>query len=317
MAKNYVRFSKKNQVKWGLVTNETIQSLECGDLSTAELLEFLRKKKKASSKKTFSISEVSILSPITAPCQILCQGANYRQHLIESGLDPDDKNYNLFFTKSDASLTSPIGEIVRPYHVKLLDYEIELGIVFGKGFDSSLDPSSKNLEEFVAAFFMANDVSARDIQIPQLQWYKGKSYRTFFPAGPYLTVLEKGDFASYESLELNLTVNGEVRQKDKASNLVFKPLGTIVELSRFCNIAPGDVLLTGTPSGCALRAPGKLVQALGGFLSEKKKWELFVKAQSRRTQYLKDQDVVRSTIRTPDGKIDLGEQILRVVTEKR
>ncbi|AOP35068.1 fumarylacetoacetate hydrolase [Leptospira tipperaryensis] len=315
MAKNYVRFSKKNQVQWGLVANDKIQSLECGDLSTAELLEFVRKKKKVSAKKWIGVSEVSILSPITAPCQIICQGANYRQHLIESGLDPDDKNYNLFFTKSDASLFSPIGEVARPSHVKLLDYEIELGLVFGKGFDSPLNPNSKNLEEYVAAFFMANDVSARDVQLPQLQWYKGKSYRTFCPVGPYLAVLEKGDFAFYESLELNLTVNGEVRQKDRASNLVFKPLETIVELSRFCNIAPGDVLLTGTPSGCALRAPGKLIQALGGFLSEKKKWELFVKAQSKRRQYLKDQDVVRSTIRTPDGKIDLGEQILRITDE--
>ncbi|MBM9502633.1 fumarylacetoacetate hydrolase family protein [Leptospira sp. 201903071] len=317
MAKNYIRFSKKNQVQWGLVTNERIQSLECGDLSTTELLEFLRKKKKLSAKKTFSISEVTILSPITAPCQIVCQGANYRQHLIESGLDPDDKNYNLFFTKSDASISSPIGDIVRPAHVKLLDYEIELGIVFGKAFDSPLDPNSENLEEYVAAFFMANDVSARDVQIPQLQWYKGKSYRTFFPAGPYLSILDRGDFSFYDSLELNLTVNGEVRQKDKTSNLVFKPLETILELSRFCNISPGDVLLTGTPSGCALRAPGKFIQALGGFLSEKTKWKLFVKAQSRRSQYLKPGDVVRSTIRSRDHKIDLGEQILSVVPEER
>ncbi|TGM52946.1 fumarylacetoacetate hydrolase family protein [Leptospira adleri] len=316
MAKNYVRFSKKNRIQWGSISNEKIQSLECGDLSTAEFLEFVKKKKKFSPKKTVSISEVEILSPITAPCQILCQGANYRQHLIESGLDPDDKNYNLFFTKSDASLSSPIGEIVRPSHVKLLDYEIELGIVFGKGFDSSLDPRSENLEEYIAAFFMANDVSARDVQLPQLQWYKGKSYRTFFPAGPYLSVLDPGDFALYETLELSLSVNGEVRQKDKASNLVFKPLETILELSKFCNILPGDVLLTGTPSGCALRAPGKLVQALGGFLSEKKKWELFVKAQKKRRQYLKEADVVRSTIRTADGRIDLGEQNLRVVSEE-
>ncbi|RHX92943.1 fumarylacetoacetate hydrolase family protein [Leptospira stimsonii] len=317
MAKNYVRFSKKNRFEWGLVANERIHSLECGSLSTSDFLEFVQKKKKVTGKKWIDVSEVSILSPITAPCQIICQGANYRQHLIESGLDPDDKNYNLFFTKSDASLSGPFGEIVRPSHVELLDYEIELGLVFGKGFDSPLDPTSKILEEYVAAFFMANDVSARDVQLPQLQWYKGKSYRTFCPVGPYLSVLEKGDFARYESLELNLTVNGEVRQKDRASNLVFKPLETIVELSRFCNISPGDILLTGTPSGCALRAPGKLIQALGGFLSEKKKWELFVNGQSKRTQYLKEGDVIRSTIRTSDGKIDLGEQILRVAIEER
>ncbi|TGK31585.1 fumarylacetoacetate hydrolase family protein [Leptospira yasudae] len=315
MAKNYIRFQKKKNVDWALLENGRILPLGCGDLSTKDFLEFLQKKKKSTKLKSISSEGISILSPITAPCQILCQGANYRQHLIESGLNPDDKNYNLFFTKSDASLFPPIGDVVRPLHVKLLDYEIELGLVFGKGFDSDLDPNPQNVASHVAAFFMANDVSARDVQLPQLQWYKGKSYRTFCPSGPHLTVLEPGDFERLDSLELTLTVNGEVRQKDSASNLVFKPIESIVELSRFCNIAAGDVLLTGTPSGCALRAPGKLVQALGGFLSEKTKWKLFVKGQSKRSQYLQPGDVVRSTIRTVDGKIDLGEQILNVIAE--
>ncbi|TGK34539.1 fumarylacetoacetate hydrolase family protein [Leptospira gomenensis] len=314
MAKNYIRFSTKNNVDWAFFENGRILPLGCGDLSTKEFLEFL-KKKKSTKLKPIPPEKISILSPITAPCQILCQGANYRQHLIESGLNPDDKNYNLFFTKSDASLFSPIGNVVRPSHVKLLDYEIELGLVFGKRFGSDLDPNPENVISNVAAFFMANDVSARDVQLPQLQWYKGKSYRTFCPAGPHLAVLERGDFDRLNSLELKLTVNGEVRQNDTASNLVFKPVESILELSRFCNISPGDVLLTGTPSGCALRAPGKFVQALGGFLSEKTKWKLFVKGQNKRSQYLRPGDVVRSTIRTVDGKIDLGEQILNVIDE--
>lgn len=103
-----------------------------------------------------------------------------------------------------------------------MDYEIELGFVFGKSFDTTLKLNSENIREYVAAFFMANDVSARDVQLTQMQWYKGKSYRTFCPAGPYLSVLDPGDFDLLDSLELTLLVNGQIRQKDSASNLVFK-----------------------------------------------------------------------------------------------
>ncbi|EMK12476.1 MULTISPECIES: fumarylacetoacetate hydrolase family protein [Leptospira] len=315
MAKNYVRFCKKNSIEWGKIEDDKIFPLDCGNFTTKDFLESIKKKRKNSKQKPIYVQDVFILSPITAPCQIICQGANYRQHQIESGLDPDDKTYNLFFTKSDASLSPPVGKIIRPSHVKLLDYEIELGLVFGKAFDSTLKLDSKRIKEYVAAFFMANDVSARDIQLPQMQWYKGKSYRTFCPAGPYLTVLDPEDFNLLDSLESTLLVNNQIRQKDTATNLVFKPAESILELSQFCNISPGDVLLTGTPSGCALRAPGKFIQKIASLLPEKKKWELFVKNQEKRIQYLRPGDIVRSTIRTPDLRIDLGEQILNVVEE--
>lgn len=313
MAKNYIRFSKGKNIDWGRTENGKVFPLNAGDLSTKEFLDFLKKNPKKNNSTNFPLKQISILSPITAPCQIICQGANYRQHLIESGLDPDDKSYNMFFTKSDASLSAPIGEVIRPDHVKLLDYEIELGIVFGKSIDSKIEVNAENVSEYVAAFFMANDVSARDIQLPQMQWYKGKSYRTFLPAGPVLAVLEQGDFDLLATLELTLLVNDQIRQHDTASNLVFKPAETITELSQFCNVSPGDILLTGTPSGCALRAPSKLVQKIGGILSERTKWKLFIKGQSKRIEYLKPGDIVKSSIRTADRRIDLGDQILEVV----
>ncbi|TGK14147.1 fumarylacetoacetate hydrolase family protein [Leptospira fletcheri] len=315
MAKNYIRFQRKNRIDWGFYKDGSLTPLEFGDVSTAEFLKSVPKGRKNKTGTKLPLERILILSPITAPCQIICQGANYRQHLIESGLNPNDKTYNMFFTKSDASLSPPVGNIARPKHVKLLDYEIELGLVFGKRIDSETKLTRDNASQFIVAFFMANDVAARDIQLPQLQWYKGKSYRTFLPAGPMLSVLEPGDFELLEKLELTLTVNDEIRQHDSASNLVYKPIETILELSQFCNINPGDVLLTGTPSGCALKAPGKFVQKIAGLLSEKKKWELFVKGQSKRKEYLQPNDRVRSSIRTADRRIDLGEQILDIVQE--
>lgn len=315
MAKNYIRFRTKYKIDWGFYKDGFVTPLGLGDLTTADFLQSVSSKSNPEKGTKRPFEEFTVLSPITAPCQVICQGANYRQHLIESGLDPDDKTYNMFFTKSDASLTSPIGEVIRPKHVKLLDYEIELGLVFGKRIDSGSNITLENASDYVAAFFMANDISARDVQLPQSQWFKGKSYRTFLPSGPVLAVLEPGDFKLLENLELTLLVNDEIRQHDTASNLVYKPAETIVELSKFSDIKPGDVLLTGTPSGCALRAPGKLIQKIGGLLSEKKKWELFVKGQSKRKEYLQPKDRIRSSIRTADRRIDLGDQVLKVVQE--
>lgn len=316
MATNYVRFRFRSSVDWGLVGEEgRIAPLRVGDLSTRAFIDALRRKKKPAPRFTTTLREVALLSPISAPAQIICQGANYRQHMIESGLNPDQKRYNMFFTKSDASLSPPIGNVIRPSHVRLLDYELELGLVFGRSIDHPIEVNAQNLSKFVAAIFMANDVSARDIQLPQMQWYKGKSYRTFLPAGPVLAVLSPTDFAKLDLLDLVLSVNGEVRQKDQASNLVFKPAETITELSQFCNVSPGDVLLTGTPSGCALRVPGQWQQKVASLLSEPKKWELFLRGQLKRREYLNPGDQVESSIRTTDGSIDLGVQRWKVVQD--
>ncbi|MCG6140369.1 fumarylacetoacetate hydrolase family protein [Leptospira mtsangambouensis] len=317
MAKHFVRFQYKNKIDWGMVSGEKIFPLQIGDLSTKNLLVGLQKKKiktptKIPSQKIIPQNNITILSPITTPCQVICQGANYKKHSLEAGLNPKSKTYNLFFTKSDLSITTAIGDVIRPKHVELLDYEIELGIVFGKEINEELDLHSYNPKEYIAALFIANDISARDIQLPQLQWYKGKSYRTFFPAGPILAVLEPNDFDQIDSLELNLTVNGQLRQSAKANQMVYPPKETIAELSGFSRIQVGDVLLTGTPSGCALKAPGKLKQIFASFLPEHKKWEVFIKGQKKRKEYLQPGDVIKANIRTPDGKINLGEQILQV-----
>jgi 2-keto-4-pentenoate hydratase/2-oxohepta-3-ene-1,7-dioic acid hydratase in catechol pathway len=116
---------------------------------------------------------------------------------------------------------------------------------------------------------IANDLSARDVQLPQTQFFRGKSYRGFCPLGPWLTVPEDDEFDRLDDLELELAVNGTVRQRDSTRNLVFKPVETISELSTFANIAAGDVLLTGTPSGCALRVPPPAIRRIVQLLPER------------------------------------------------
>jgi 2-keto-4-pentenoate hydratase/2-oxohepta-3-ene-1,7-dioic acid hydratase in catechol pathway len=184
-----------------------------------------------------SLDSIKILSPVTTPCRIYCQGANYRQHMVESGMDPDVKLFNMFFTKSDASITSAREAVARPRHIALLDYEIELALVFRRPLSAAVTVTRETLKDYVFAAAIANDLSARDVQLPQTQFFKGKSYRGFCPLGPWLTVLEEDEFNLIEHLELNLSVNGVTRQRDSTQNLVFKPAETISELSTFANIA--------------------------------------------------------------------------------
>jgi 2-keto-4-pentenoate hydratase/2-oxohepta-3-ene-1,7-dioic acid hydratase in catechol pathway len=106
--------------------------------------------------------------------------------MVESGMDPDAKLFNMFFTKADASVCSGREKVTRPAHVKLLDYEIELALVFRRPISSAVTVTRETLPEYVFAITIANDLSARDVQLPQTQFFKGKSYRGFCPIGPWL-----------------------------------------------------------------------------------------------------------------------------------
>src|SRR3990167_2931469 len=127
--------------------------------------------------------------------------------MIDSGIDPDAKRFNMFFNKSTASITGPVGNIIKPPHVTLLDYEIELTLVLGARTSGPVAVTNDNLHEYVAGICVGNDVSARDIQIPQMQFHKGKSYRTFCPLGPVLCLLDANEMHYLNGLQLTLAVN--------------------------------------------------------------------------------------------------------------
>jgi len=315
MATNIARYETEGTAHWGVVSALGISPLDGVYPTTAALIEQGEADWRAALGKAASvpIDSVKILSPVTAPCRVYCQGANYRQHMIESGMDPDAKLFNMFFTKSDASISPAIGAVHRPKHVMLLDYEIELALVFRRPISSPVTVTQHTLKDYVFAVAIANDLSARDVQLPQMQFFKGKSYRGFCPIGPWLTVLEPEEFVYLDQLELQLSVNGSTRQRDTTKNLVFKPAETISELSTFASVVPGDVLLTGTPSGCALRVPPAPIRRLLQLLPERQFWDLFVKAQRRRPQYLQPGDLINAQIYSADGRIDLGKQETRVM----
>ncbi len=313
---NIVRFEQNNSTHWGLLEGAQVRTLNIPCSTTADLLTLPRERLlEAASGERQAVSDLQLLSPVTKPCMVYCQGANYRQHMIDSGMDPDAKRFNMFFTKSAASVTSPVGEIVKPKHVQLLDYEIELTLVLRKATTGKQHVTNGNLHEFVAGICIGNDISARDIQIPQMQFHKGKSYRTFCPLGPVLCLLDKDDMHYLDKLYLELKVNGQVRQSDSTADLVFKPAETLSEFSEIADFAPGDVLMTGTPAGCALGLPSPLMMRIFAMIPEHKKWPLFIKKQSARSQYLKAGDELELRITSKDGRVDLGVQQHTVVAE--
>jgi 2-keto-4-pentenoate hydratase/2-oxohepta-3-ene-1,7-dioic acid hydratase in catechol pathway len=314
MSVNTLLFEHQGRPHWGVVRDGMITPVPGDYPTTGEFVEAASAEKLAKlAGGDIPESEVRVLSPVTRNQRFVCQGANYRQHMIESGMNPDDKKFNMIFTKATSCIVPAGSDIVRPPIVKLLDYEIELGIVLKRAIDRPASITADNLHEYVAGVVIVNDVSARDVQLPQMQFYKGKSFRTFGPVGPYLCLLDRDEIRYLDALDLELRVNGEVRQKDTTANLVFKPAETLTELSGVQDFAPGDLLSTGTPAGCALAAPSPGKQRVAALLPEKKKWEIFLKMQRRSPRYLKAGDLVESRIRSADGKIDLGVQRNRIV----
>jgi 2,4-diketo-3-deoxy-L-fuconate hydrolase len=314
MPLNVMHFKHEGRAQWGVVRNGLITPIPGDFATTADFISSNPIHRLAALEGTLlPEAEVELLSPITRNQQFVCQGANYRQHMIESGMNPDIKKYNMIFTKSPACIVPADSEVVRPKQVQFLDYEIELGLVLGRGIETCQTITDQNLHEYVAGLVIVNDYSARDIQIPQMQFYKGKSFRTFGPVGPYLCLLEPADMPLLRALQLKLTVNGEVRQNDNTRNLVYGPAETLTELSGVHDLHAGDLLATGTPAGCALSVPSPAKQRIVGLLPERKKWELFLKIQARRPQYLKQGDVVEASIQSANGVINLGVQQNRVV----
>lgn len=311
MALHIVRFESGQGTAWGVLTGTEVRPLDLPCTTTAELLaQDYHALPQVESRlgAPVPLHSVNLLSPITTPAKVLCQGANYRQHMIDSGMDPDAKHFNMFFTKSSAAITAPVGEIVRPAHVSLLDYEIELTLVLRRQTRGPVTVTPENLHEYVAGICIGNDVSARDVQLPQMQFHKAKSYRTFCPLGPVLCLLAPDEMHHLDNLMLQTRVNGVIRQTDNTRNMVFKPAETLTEYSQIADFEPGDVLMTGTPSGCALSLPSTTVVKLTSLLPEARKWELFKSTQQRRWQYLQPGDRLTLEIRSSDGRIDLGRQ---------
>jgi 2-keto-4-pentenoate hydratase/2-oxohepta-3-ene-1,7-dioic acid hydratase in catechol pathway len=258
------------------------------------------------------VESLDLLSPVTAPARIVAQMVNYRSHATDSGFDPDTVP-PAFFRKTSHSITGPTGDIIRPDGIEFLDYEVELGLVIGRDLPVGTTVTDADLPRYVAALVVANDVSARQIQLTRTQFYEAKSYPTFTPVGPWLTLVDAAELSRLNALRLTLSVNGQVRQDSTVTDMIVRPARALTLLSRFQPLTAGDLLLTGTPGGTALTAPPKLVAKLAALLPPATRWKLFFQRQARNPRYLQDGDVITATIATADHTLDLGTQRTRVI----
>lgn len=294
---------------WWVQTPTGAVKIETSATTTGELLaDRAAIDAAAHSSDTVPVDRLDLLSPLTTPCRVVAQMTNFVSHVTDAGMDP--KTIPLtFFRKASASVTGPFDDIVKPKHVKFLDYEVEIGLVIGREVPVGTEITESNLADYVAGLVVTNDVSARDIQLPQTQFYEAKSYPTFTPVGPALVLVDADELKRFGDLRLQTRVSGELRQDMLVEgDMIYRPLQALQSLTRFQELSAGDLVMTGTPAGTALSAPPKPIEIIGSLLPPAMKWKAFFKRQANNPKYLQHGDVVELSVATDDGAIDLGTQ---------
>jgi 2-keto-4-pentenoate hydratase/2-oxohepta-3-ene-1,7-dioic acid hydratase in catechol pathway len=191
-------------------------------------------------------------APVARPGKVVCIGLNYRDHAAETGAKIPDEP--IVFFKGTDTVIGPNDQVLIPRGSSKTDWEVELAIVIGtrtRYLDSPADSCA-----MIAGYAISNDVSERAFQLERGgQWVKGKSCETFNPMGPWLVPAD--EVPEPQSLGLELSVNGQERQKGNTSNMIFAVDHIIWYVSQFMVLEPGDVVNTGTPAGVAAGLPDK------------------------------------------------------------
>jgi len=234
--KHYVRFQHDARIAYGLLEKDTIRELK-GSIF----------RKPTPTGKTYSLREVRLLVPCQ-PTKVLAVGLNYASHL---GDRPKPDHPELFF-KSPSAVLEPEGTIVIPEGTEDCHYEGELVIVIGK---EAKNVSVEDAKKRVFGVTCGNDVSARDWQKSDLQWWRAKGSDTFGPLGPAIAV-----GLDYDNLLLTTRLNGEIKQQQRTSDLIFDVHSIVSFASRYVTLFPGDVIYTGTPGQTSAMKSGDVVE---------------------------------------------------------
>ena len=189
--------------------------------------------------------DVRLGSPVAHPSKIICVGKNYAEHAQEGGFDRPESP--ILFSKAPNSLNGPHDPICMPRSSRQVDWEVELAVIVGK---KAKRIAEEGAFDYIAGFSVMNDVSGRDAQFGDGQWFRGKSFDTFAPLGPALVTLdEAGDVGS---LDLAASVNGDVMQEGNTRDLIFSIPFLMAYISQDITLLPGDIISTGTPSGVGI-----------------------------------------------------------------
>lgn len=199
--------------------------------------------------------DVRLTSPVCRPSKIICLGKNYSEHAKEGGFDNPDKP--LLFCKAPSALNGPFDPIVLPRSSGQVDWEVELAVIIGK---TCRRISRKDAMDHIAGFTVMNDVSAREAQFGDAQWFRGKSFDTFAPLGPVLVTSD--EIGDINNLQLTTQVDGVLMQNGNTRDLIFDIPFLLEYISRDMTLNPGDIISTGTPSGVGIfRTPPIVLKA--------------------------------------------------------
>ncbi|QJD82901.1 fumarylacetoacetate hydrolase family protein [Cohnella herbarum] len=210
---------------------------------------------------SYRLDEVKLLSPLTDPEKIICIGLNYHDHVIESNMQVP--KVPVLFPKYNNCLTGHDDEVVIPAEVSQCDYEVELAVVIGK---TAKRVPLESAMDYVFGYTVLNDVSARDIQLNEPQWTRGKAIDGFAPMGPWIVTAD--EIENPGNLSISLKLNGETMQNSNTKELIFNIPYLVSFLSNTITLQPGDIISTGTPPGVGMGRkpqvwlkPGDVVEA--------------------------------------------------------
>ena len=222
--------------------------------SEKQLLEYMSSQDPYKIRGAAPIEEVKLLAPIPHPRQdVICLGINYMDHAEESARFKKEefngeRPYAVYFSKRVNQAVNPGDGI--PSHsdiVKDLDYEAEMAVIIGK--EASHVPENQ-VKDYIFGYTIINDVSARTIQNRHKQWYFGKSLDGFLPMGPCIATVDELEFPP--KVQVQSRVNGELRQNENTSRLLFGVAYIVSELSQGMTLKPGTIIATGTPAGVGM-----------------------------------------------------------------
>ena len=190
-------------------------------------------------------SDVRLSSPVSRPSKIICLGKNYAEHAQEGGFDKPASP--LIFCKTPNTVSGPFDDILTPQSSGQVDWEVELALVIGRR-GKTIDRAAAL--DHIAGYMVMNDVSGREAQFQDSQWFRGKAFDTFAPMGPALVTPD--EIEDIGNLTLTARVNGEVMQSGNTRDMIFDIPAIIANISEDITLVPGDVISTGTPAGVGI-----------------------------------------------------------------
>lgn len=244
-----IRFGEKGKEKPGLMRNGRIVDLRSHHPDIPDVNRTFFEKgwldRVAAVEDRGREMTVRLGSPVADPSKIICVGKNYAEHAREGGFEKPEAP--VLFSKASSALNGPNDPIYMPRSSHQVDWEVEVAVVVGK---KAKRIAEADAGDYIAGLTVMNDVSGRDAQFSDGQWFRGKSFDTFAPLGPALVTLD--EIGDPDELELKAMVDGDVMQQGNTRDLIFSIPFLMAYISRDITLLPGDIISTGTPSGVGI-----------------------------------------------------------------